>query len=78
MLGSPLGWEAAHGVGAPSPKTQQEVDEEIEECWRQVEKTAFRMERNVALVANGNEAEEAEKLLDGYRTGVRTMESTSL
>uniref|UniRef100_A0A8C2X0Z0 PH domain-containing protein n=1 Tax=Cyclopterus lumpus TaxID=8103 RepID=A0A8C2X0Z0_CYCLU len=54
MLGSPLGWEAiggtTSGVRALSPKSQQKVDEEIEECWKQVEKTVFRLERNVPLI----------------------------
>uniref|UniRef100_A0A8C2Z143 PH domain-containing protein n=1 Tax=Cyclopterus lumpus TaxID=8103 RepID=A0A8C2Z143_CYCLU len=40
------------GVRALSPKSQQKVDEEIEECWKQVEKTVFRLERNVPLIAD--------------------------
>uniref|UniRef100_A0A8C2X3R0 PH domain-containing protein n=1 Tax=Cyclopterus lumpus TaxID=8103 RepID=A0A8C2X3R0_CYCLU len=82
MLGSPLGWEAiggtTSGVRALSPKSQQKVDEEIEECWKQVEKTVFRLERNVPLIADAKDSVEAERLLDGYRNGVRasTLAST--
>ncbi|XP_034394870.1 myosin phosphatase Rho-interacting protein-like [Cyclopterus lumpus] len=79
MLGSPLGWEAiggtTSGVRALSPKSQQKVDEEIEECWKQVEKTVFRLERNVPLIADAKDSVEAERLLDGYRNGVEDLKA---
>lgn len=76
MLGFPLGWEAgpdnkAPGARALSPKSQRRVEEEIEECWRQVEKTVFRLERKVPLISEAGDCAEAEKLLDGYVKGVR-------
>lgn len=76
MLGFPLGWEviggtaADGGVRALSPKSQQKVEEEIEECWKLVEKTVFRLERNVPLITDDKDSVEAERLLDGYRKGV--------
>ncbi|XP_068581868.1 myosin-11-like isoform X2 [Cebidichthys violaceus] len=81
MLGFPLGWEAIGGptadggVRALSPKSQQEVEEEIEECWKLVEKTVFRLERNVPLIPDDKDCVEAEKLLDGYRKGVEDLKA---
>ncbi|KAK9534594.1 hypothetical protein VZT92_007029 [Zoarces viviparus] len=81
MLGSPLGWEviggtaADGGVRALSPKSQQKVEEEIEECWKLVEKTVFRLERTVPLITDDKDSVEAEKLLDGYRKGVEDLKA---
>ncbi|XP_008292033.1 myosin phosphatase Rho-interacting protein-like isoform X2 [Stegastes partitus] len=56
MLGISLGWEEGGdkmvdgGVRALSPKSQQRVEEEIEECWKQVENTVFRLDRTVPLL----------------------------
>lgn len=78
MLGISLSWEVmgdktedggGGGVRALSPKSQQKVEEDIEECWRLVEKTIFRLERNVPLITE--DKEETETLLDSYRTKVR-------
>uniref|UniRef100_A0A665TTM9 Myosin phosphatase Rho interacting protein n=1 Tax=Echeneis naucrates TaxID=173247 RepID=A0A665TTM9_ECHNA len=55
MLGFPVSWEEtgdkreADGLRALSPKSLQKVEEDIEECWKQVEKTAFRLERTIPL-----------------------------
>nr|XP_040046594.1 myosin phosphatase Rho-interacting protein-like [Gasterosteus aculeatus aculeatus] len=80
MLGFPLGWEAgpdnkAPGARALSPKSQRRVEEEIEECWRQVEKTVFRLERKVPLISEAGDCAEAEKLLDGYVKGVEDLKA---
>ncbi|KAM8844063.1 uncharacterized protein AB9W97_022305 [Spinachia spinachia] len=79
MLGFPLGWEAgpekAPGVRALSPKSQQRVEEEIEECWKQVEKTVFRLERKVPLISEAGDCAEAERLLDGYMKGVEDLKA---
>lgn len=70
MLGFSLGWEvigdksADGSVRALSPKSQQRAEEEMEECWKLVERTVFRQERTVPLY---DDTEEMERLLDGYR-----------
>ncbi|XP_018517058.1 myosin phosphatase Rho-interacting protein [Lates calcarifer] len=81
MLGFSLSWdETRHkmeddggGVRVLSPKSQQKVEEEIEECWRQVENTVFRLERRVPLFTETKDMVEMEKLLDGYRKGVEDL-----
>ncbi|XP_010747848.3 myosin phosphatase Rho-interacting protein isoform X3 [Larimichthys crocea] len=82
MLGISLSWEVmgdktedsgGGGVRALSPKSQQKVEEDIEECWRLVEKTIFRLERNVPLITE--DKEETETLLDSYRTKVEDLKS---
>ncbi|TKS91347.1 Myosin phosphatase [Collichthys lucidus] len=79
MLGISLSWEVMGdktedgGVRALSPKSQQKVEEDIEECWRLVEKTIFRLERNVPLITG--DKEETETLLDSYRTKVEDLKS---
>ncbi|XP_054463340.1 myosin phosphatase Rho-interacting protein-like [Anoplopoma fimbria] len=81
MLGFPLGWEvigdktAGGAVRALSPKSQQKVEEEIEECWKLVETTMFRLERNVPLITEDKDSVEVEKLLDGYRKGVEDLKT---
>uniref|UniRef100_A0A3Q3N3G1 Myosin phosphatase Rho-interacting protein-like n=1 Tax=Mastacembelus armatus TaxID=205130 RepID=A0A3Q3N3G1_9TELE len=75
MLGFSLGWEETEhqtvdgSVRAWSPKSQETVEEEIEECWKQVEKTVFRLERAVPLCNQAKDTVEMEKLLDSYRKG---------
>uniref|UniRef100_A0A3Q4H3G7 Myosin phosphatase Rho interacting protein n=1 Tax=Neolamprologus brichardi TaxID=32507 RepID=A0A3Q4H3G7_NEOBR len=66
MLGFSL-LEKDGGVRALSPKSQQRMEEEMEECWKQVEKTMFRLERTVPLFPDGRDAEEMEKVLQSYR-----------
>uniref|UniRef100_A0A8C4HDW3 PH domain-containing protein n=1 Tax=Dicentrarchus labrax TaxID=13489 RepID=A0A8C4HDW3_DICLA len=67
MLGISLGREVTSdeaadvNVRAMSPKSQQRVEEEIEECWRLVEKTVFRLEGTVPIAQD--ESESAENLL---------------
>ncbi|XP_074511918.1 uncharacterized protein LOC141780548 isoform X1 [Sebastes fasciatus] len=81
MLGFPLGWEVIGdktvdgSVRALSPKSQQKMDEEIEDYWKQVEKTLFRLERSVPLFPEAKESVEVEKLLDDYRTGVEDLKA---
>ncbi|XP_049416787.1 myosin phosphatase Rho-interacting protein-like [Epinephelus fuscoguttatus] len=81
MLGFSLGWEvignkAADGsVRALSPKSQQKAEEEIEECWKQVEKTMFRLESSVPLFTEDRDTVEMEKLLDSYRKGVEDLKA---
>uniref|UniRef100_A0A665TDT2 Myosin phosphatase Rho interacting protein n=1 Tax=Echeneis naucrates TaxID=173247 RepID=A0A665TDT2_ECHNA len=73
MLGFPVSWEEtgdkreADGLRALSPKSLQKVEEDIEECWKQVEKTAFRLERTIPLFPEAKNTEEMEELLDSYR-----------
>uniref|UniRef100_A0A8C9Y0G6 Myosin phosphatase Rho interacting protein n=1 Tax=Sander lucioperca TaxID=283035 RepID=A0A8C9Y0G6_SANLU len=77
MLGFPLGWEVigvkAEDVRALSPKSQQKLEEEIEECWKQVEKTVFKSERRVPLFTEAKDSVEIEKMLEGYRKGVSAL-----
>ncbi|XP_038563122.1 myosin phosphatase Rho-interacting protein-like [Micropterus salmoides] len=81
VLGLSLGWEVtgdktADGrVRALSPKSQQKVEEEIEECWKQVEKTVFRSVRTVPLFTEDKDSVKMEKLLDSYRTGVEDLKA---
>ncbi|XP_041830759.1 myosin phosphatase Rho-interacting protein-like [Melanotaenia boesemani] len=60
-------------VRAPSPKSQQRVEEEIEEFWRQVEKFAFRAERMVPLFTETRNTAEVEELLQSYRKQVEEL-----
>lgn len=74
MLGFSLGWdemkEKTVDGRALSPTSQQEVEEEIEECWKQVEKTVFRLERTIPLYSETKDTVEMEKLLDSYQKWV--------
>ncbi|XP_034088720.1 myosin phosphatase Rho-interacting protein-like [Gymnodraco acuticeps] len=75
MLGFPLGWEAIGDKttdGSLSLKSQQKLEEEIDECWKQVEKTMFRMDRSIPLFP---ETEEPVELLDSYRTGMEDLQA---
>ncbi|XP_029293975.1 myosin phosphatase Rho-interacting protein-like [Cottoperca gobio] len=79
MLGSPLGWgvigDETADVRALSPKSQQKVQEEIEECWKQVETTVFRLERSFPLFPKTKDSVEVEKLLDSYGAGVEDLKA---
>ncbi|XP_035037349.2 myosin phosphatase Rho-interacting protein isoform X2 [Hippoglossus stenolepis] len=79
MLGFSLSWDKTGGktdnggVRALSPESQQRVEEEIEECWMQVEKTVFRLDRTVPLFTEAEDTVDMEKLLNGYRNGVEDL-----
>lgn len=60
-------------VPAGSPKWQQQVEEEVEGCWRLVEATVLRLDRSVPLLAECREPAGLEKLLEGCRKEVRTL-----
>nr|CAG5930995.1 unnamed protein product [Menidia menidia] len=47
---------------ALSPKSQRRVEEEIEECWKQVERTVFRAERTLPLNSEARDTAEVEDL----------------
>ncbi|XP_031588120.1 myosin phosphatase Rho-interacting protein-like isoform X1 [Oreochromis aureus] len=72
MLGFSL-LEKDGTIRALSPKSQQRMEEEMEECWKQVEKTMFRLERTVPLFSDGRDAEEMEKVLQSYRKAVEDL-----
>ncbi|KAM4531821.1 uncharacterized protein PAE49_023955 isoform 2-T2 [Odontesthes bonariensis] len=75
MLGFSFGQEessekmAGSTVRALSPKSQQRVEEEIEDCWKQVERAMFRVERTVPLRTEA----EVEEMLHSYRKGVEDL-----
>ncbi|XP_028267427.1 myosin phosphatase Rho-interacting protein-like isoform X2 [Parambassis ranga] len=79
MLGFSLGLEetgdttADSSVRALSPKSQQRMEEEVEECWKQVEKNVFRLEKTVPLFTAARDAVEMPKLLDSYRKRVEDL-----
>ncbi|XP_071752207.2 uncharacterized protein LOC139909143 isoform X1 [Centroberyx gerrardi] len=83
MLGFPLAWEvmgdrngAGGGGRASSPRSQQKVEEEIEQCWQQVERTVFRLEKTVPLHhTEAKDTTEMERLLDSYRKGVEDLKA---
>uniref|UniRef100_A0A087XLB9 PH domain-containing protein n=1 Tax=Poecilia formosa TaxID=48698 RepID=A0A087XLB9_POEFO len=71
--GGPQGGEG--GATRPlSPRSQLKMEERIAECWRQVERTALRPERTVALPAESRDAVEKETLLQGCRTLIKNMQ----
>lgn len=76
MLGISLCWQAGGdksaggSVRALSPKSQLKVEEDMEECWRLVEKTVFRPDRAVTLFTEAQDPVGMEKLLDSYRKEV--------
>lgn len=77
MLGISLRDQPAGGGGgvrALSPKSQQQVEEEVEECWRLVEATVLRLDRTVPLLTEHRDPAGLEKLLEGYRKEVRTSQ----
>lgn len=76
-LGISLCWQlsgdkpAGGAVRALSPKSQQKVEEEVEECWRLVERTVLRLDRSVPLLTEAQDSVGVEALLDGYSKEVR-------
>ncbi|KAF7665595.1 hypothetical protein LDENG_00135620 [Lucifuga dentata] len=81
MLGFSLAWEvigdntADSNARALSPRSQQKVEEEIEQCWKQVERTVFRLEKTVPLYTEAKDTMEMEKLLDSYRKGTEDLKA---
>ncbi|KAM7387548.1 hypothetical protein PAMA_009931 [Pampus argenteus] len=81
MLGFSLGWkpigdESADGSDRTlSPKSQQQMEEEVEQCWKQVEKKVMRLERTVPLYNEAKDTVETEKLLDSYRKRVEDLKA---
>ncbi|XP_026215471.1 myosin phosphatase Rho-interacting protein-like isoform X2 [Anabas testudineus] len=79
MLGLSLGWEEIKektvGGRALSPTSHQKVEEEIEDCWKQVENTVFRLERTVPLYSETKDAADMENLLDSYRKWVEDLKA---
>ncbi|XP_034045799.1 myosin phosphatase Rho-interacting protein-like [Thalassophryne amazonica] len=77
MLGFSLAWEmigdnTVHDMH--KVLSQQNLEEDIEQCWKQVEKAAFRLERTVPLCTVIKETE-MEKLLDSYRKRVEDLKA---
>ncbi|KAG7506260.1 hypothetical protein JOB18_000503 [Solea senegalensis] len=64
-------------LGPASFEKHQQVEEMIEEHWRQVEKTPLRDERRVPLPATGQtrETTELEQLLDNYKQGIEDLKA---
>ncbi|XP_070837919.1 trichohyalin-like [Chaetodon trifascialis] len=81
MLGIALEWEAmgdktaGGAIRALSPKSQEKMEGEIEECWKLVEETAFRLERSVPLLTEAGDGVQMEKLLDSYRKGLEDLKA---
>ncbi|XP_029014847.1 myosin phosphatase Rho-interacting protein-like isoform X2 [Betta splendens] len=76
MLGFSLSWEkktVAASVRALSPTSQHKIEEDIEERWKQVENTVFRLERAVPLYTK--DKADVEKLLDSYRTWAEELKA---
>ncbi|XP_075999422.1 uncharacterized protein LOC142992763 [Genypterus blacodes] len=63
------------GIEALSPRSQQKVEEDIEECWKQVERTVFSLEKTVPLYIKAENTVEMEELLDSYRNTVEDLEA---
>ncbi|XP_055754084.1 uncharacterized protein LOC129833477 isoform X3 [Salvelinus fontinalis] len=78
MLGFLVGWEMdcdRGGISPRSPRTHQKVQREIEQCWQQVERTAFRQEKNVPLYteSQGKDKEDMGILLETYHRRVEEL-----
>lgn len=69
MLGFSLDRDGTGG-GPLSPTSRQKAEEDVERCWRQVEKTMFRLDRTIPIICDRKEPEETETVLDGFRTRV--------
>lgn len=63
---------AGGGLRALSPKRQQQVEEEVEECWRLVEATVLRLDRSVPLLDRSQPAG-LEELLEACRKEVSSL-----
>ncbi|KAL0984018.1 hypothetical protein UPYG_G00135950 [Umbra pygmaea] len=63
------------GGGPPLLERQQKVEQEIEQHWKQVEKTPIRDERRMPLplAPQTRETAELEKLLESYKKGVEEL-----
>lgn len=61
MLGVSLCWQVTADklTGGSGPNSQRHVEEDVEECWRLVEKTAFRADRSVPVITEHSERTEA-------------------
>ncbi|KAM7371443.1 hypothetical protein PAMP_008687 [Pampus punctatissimus] len=71
-----IGDESADGSDQTlSPKSQQQMEEELERCWKQVEKKVWRLERTVPLYNEAKDTVETEKLLDSYRKRVEDLKT---
>uniref|UniRef100_A0A4W5N445 Myosin phosphatase Rho interacting protein n=1 Tax=Hucho hucho TaxID=62062 RepID=A0A4W5N445_9TELE len=75
MLGFLVGWEMdcdRGDISPRSPRTHQRVQREIEQCWQQVERTAFRQEKTVPLYteSQGKDKEDMGILLETYHRRV--------
>ncbi|XP_029622752.1 myosin phosphatase Rho-interacting protein isoform X2 [Salmo trutta] len=78
MLGFLVGWEMdcdRGGISPRSPRTHQKVQREIEQCWQQVERTAFRQEKTVPLYteSQGKDKEDMGILLETYHRRVEEL-----
>uniref|UniRef100_A0A8C7CS52 PH domain-containing protein n=1 Tax=Oncorhynchus kisutch TaxID=8019 RepID=A0A8C7CS52_ONCKI len=78
MLGFLVGWEMdcdRGGISPRSPRTHQRVQREIEQCWQQVERTAFRQEKTVPLYteSQGKDKEDMGILLETYHRRVKEL-----
>uniref|UniRef100_A0AAZ3Q5E2 PH domain-containing protein n=1 Tax=Oncorhynchus tshawytscha TaxID=74940 RepID=A0AAZ3Q5E2_ONCTS len=78
MLGFLVGWEMdcdRGGISPRSPRTHQRVQREIEQCWQQVERTAFRQEKTVPLYteSQGKDKEDMGILLETYHRRVEEL-----
>lgn len=60
---------AGGGVGA------LKVEEDVDECWRLVEMTAFRPDKAVPLLTEDRDPAAVDRLLDGYRKEVSDVRS---
>ncbi|XP_023205304.1 myosin phosphatase Rho-interacting protein-like isoform X1 [Xiphophorus maculatus] len=77
LLGFPLGRGGPQGGATRplSPQSQLKMEERIAKCWRQVERTALRPERTVALPTESRDTLETEMLLQDCRTLVDDLKA---
>ncbi|XP_041729340.1 myosin phosphatase Rho-interacting protein isoform X1 [Coregonus clupeaformis] len=70
MLGFPM-----RDISPSSPRTHQRVQREIEQCWQQVERTAYRQEKTVPLYteSKGKDKEDMGILLETYNRRVEEL-----
>lgn len=79
MLGFSLGWEETGDTTGDITdlRSHERLEQEIERCWRQVEKAAIGPERTVPLCSEHRDAVEVEKMLQSSRRMVRRHAATS-
>ncbi|KAG7504699.1 myosin phosphatase Rho-interacting protein-like [Solea senegalensis] len=85
MLGVSLSWEEVGAVTPDdggggivrtlSPRSQQRVEEEMEECWRKVERSEFRLDRRVRLLTEDKDTVDMERLLNSCRERVEDLKA---